>query len=132
SRFFAIAIVVAGSLSGTASAGVLVIINRALHEPDEPLLFLFGGFVALVAGKIVTVAGSQLLLARFAQGTILQLSIDLSAQIVRSPLRTVERHGEGRLLVTLTDDVSAVTWAAQRLPQLVMNGAVVAACSLYL
>jgi putative ATP-binding cassette transporter len=93
------------------------------------LLFAFG---ALAAGKIVATGASQLLLVRFSQGTILELSLTLCAKIVRGPLQLLEQRGSAQILVTLTDDVSSVTWAIQCLPQLAINAAVVAGCGVYL
>ncbi len=121
-----------GALAGLFSAGVLAIVSDALHRSaDLPvqLLLAFGG---LAAGKILATGASQLLLVRFSQGTILDLSLNLCARIVRGPLRLLEQRGSAQILVTLTDDVSSVTWAVQCLPQLAMNGAVLVGCSLYL
>ena len=121
-----------GALAGFFSAGLLAIVSDALHRgADMPALLLlaFGG---LAAGKILATGASQLLLVRFSQGTILELSLTLCAKIVRAPLRILERRGSAQILATLTDDVSSVTWAVQCLPQLAMNGAVLIGCGLYL
>ena len=121
-----------GALAGFFSAGLLAIVSDALHRgADMPALLLlaFGG---LAAGKILATGASQLLLVRFSQGTILELSLTLCAKIVRAPLRILERRGSAQILATLTDDVSSVTWAVQCLPQLAMNGAVLVGCGLYL
>ena len=99
--------------------------------PTIPLLVMLG-FVVLVAGKILSNLWSQLLLVRFSQDTILDLSLSLCAKIVRAPLRRSEQRGAANILVTLTDDVSWVTWAIQCFPQLIMNVAVVLGCGFYL
>jgi putative ATP-binding cassette transporter len=90
------------------------------------------GFIVLVAGKLLSNLWSQLLLVRFSQDTILDLSLSLCSRIVRAPLRRSEQRGAAHILVTLTDDVSWVTWAIQCFPQLIMNGAVVLGCGFYL
>jgi putative ATP-binding cassette transporter len=122
----------AGAVAGLLSAGLLAIISEALHRSGDmpPLLLL--AFAGLAAGKILASGASQLLLARFSQGTILEVSLTLCAKIVRGPLQLLEQRGSAQILVTLTDDVSSVTWAVQCLPQLAMNAAVVAGCGLYL
>jgi putative pyoverdin transport system ATP-binding/permease protein len=121
----------AGILSGLFSAGVLAVITRALHARGAPITIVVAFFV-LVAGKIAASAGAQLLLVRFSQGSILELSLSLCSRILDSPLRLIERRGAAAILTVLTDDVSSVTWAVQCLPQLATNGAVVIGCGAYL
>ena len=122
----------AGVMSGLLSAGVLALINYVLHHSSDHSLFMVVGFVVLVGGKLLSNLWSQLLLVRLSQDTILDLSLSLCAKIVRAPLRGSERRGAGNMLVTLTDDVSWVTWAIQCFPQLIMNAAVVLGCGFYL
>lgn len=121
-----------GVLSGLLSAGVLALINHVLHHPSEPSLLLLLGFIALVIGKLLSNLGSQILLVRFAQDTILDLSLSLCAKIVRAPLRRSEERGAANILVTLTDDVSWVTWAIQCFPHFIMNIALVLGCGIFL
>ena len=83
-------------------------------------------------GSLLSNLWTQLLLVRFSQDTILDLSLSLCSKIVRAPLRRSEQRGAANILVTLTDDVSWVTWAIQCFPQLIMNAAVVLGCGFYL
>ncbi|MFO0700818.1 MAG: cyclic peptide export ABC transporter [Nitrospira sp.] len=121
-----------GVLSGLLSAGVLALINYLLHHPSDHSLLFVLGFVGLVAGKIVTNLGSHILLVRFSQDTILELSLSLCAKIVRAPLLRSERRGTAHILVTLTDDVSWVTWAIQCFPQFLMSAALLFGCGVFL
>jgi len=121
-----------GVLSGLLSAGVLALINHVLHHSSEDSFLVVLGFVVLVSGKLLSNLWSQLLLVRFSQDTILELSLSLCAKIVRAPLRRSEQRGAANIFVTLTDDVSWVTWAIQCFPQLIMNVAVVLGCGFYL
>ena len=132
SRTMAWLMVCAGVMSGLLSAGVLALINQVLHHPSDHSLLVMLAFVVLVAGKLLSNLWSQLLLVRFSQDTILDLSLTLCAKIVRAPLRHSEQRGAANILVTLTDDVSWVTWAIQCFPQLIMNAAVVLGCGFYL
>lgn len=132
SRSMAWLMVCVGVLSGVLSAGVLALINYVLHHPSDHSSQVMLGFVVLVAGKILSNLGSQLLLVRFSQDTILDLSLSLCAKIVRAPLRRSEQRGAANTLVILTDDVSWVTWAIQCFPQLIMNVAMVLGCGVYL
>jgi putative ATP-binding cassette transporter len=131
-RTMAWLMVCAGVLSGLMSAGLLALINHVLHHVSDRSFLVTLGFLVLVAGKLLSNLWSQLLLVRFSQDTILDLSLTLCAKIVRAPLRRSEQRGASHILVTLTDDVSWVTWAIQCFPQLVMNVAVVLGCGLYL
>jgi putative pyoverdin transport system ATP-binding/permease protein len=132
SRTMAWLMVCAGVLSGLLSAGVLALINYALHHLSSHSLLLILGFVVLVTGKVLSNLWSKLLLVRFSQDTILDISLSLCAKIVRAPLRRSEQRGAAAMLVTLTDDVSWVTWAIQCFPQLIINVAVVLGCGFYL
>jgi putative pyoverdin transport system ATP-binding/permease protein len=132
SRGLAIMMLSAGVLSGIFSAGVLAFISRALNSGATVPDYVVLGFVALAVGKIVTNLVAQLLLVRFSQGTVLELSISLCEKILHAPLRAIEKRGSARVLATLTEDVSHITWAVQCLPQFAMNAAVVVGCGLYL
>ena len=132
SRSMAWLVVCVGVSSGLLSAGVLALINYVLHHPSDHSSQVVLGFVVLVAGKILSSLGSQLLLVRFSQDTILDLSLSLCQKIVRAPLRRSEQRGAANTLVILTDDVSWVTWAIQCFPQLIMNVAMVLGCGVYL
>jgi putative ATP-binding cassette transporter len=85
SRTVAWLMVSVGVLSGLLSAGVLALINHVLHHPSEHSSLVILGFIAIVAGKLLSNLGSQLLLVRFSQDTILDLSLSLCAKIVRAP-----------------------------------------------
>ena len=96
------------------------------------MLVLALGFAAVAAGKVISTAASQLLLVRFSQGAILDLSLNLCEKIVAAPLRQIEKRGLARVHAALTDDVGSVTWAVQCIPQLAMNVAVLLGCAAYL
>jgi putative ATP-binding cassette transporter len=121
-----------GVLSGLLSAGVLALINYVLHHPSDHSLLVLLGFIGLVVCKILANLGSQVLLVRFSQDTILNLSLSLCAKIVRAPLLRSEQRGAAHILVTLTDDVSWVTWAIQCFPQFLMSGALLLGCGIFL
>ena len=121
-----------GTLSGLMSAGVLALINYVVHHTSDHSLLVLLGFIGLVAGKILSDLGSHVLLVRFSQDTILDLSLSLCAKILRAPLRRSEQRGAANILVTLTDDVSWVTWAIQCFPGFLMSGALVLGCGIFL
>ena len=122
----------AGLVGGVCSAGLIALINTALHRADLSRTLLVGGFVALVAAKIVSNAVARLLLNQFAQRTLTHLCRDLSRKVLATPLRHLESVGIPRILATLTDDVAMLGWAVQNVPVLAMNVAVLIGCAIYL
>lgn len=122
----------AGVVSGLASAGVLATINRLLHRNEGETGWLLLLFVGLVIAKLACHILSQSLVARFAQKAIISFSLSLATRIANAPLSFIEKKGQAQLLATLTDDVSWVVWALQTAPQIVMNGAILVGCGVYL
>jgi putative ATP-binding cassette transporter len=125
-------LLVTGLLSGICSAGLLAVINVLVHQTGGLPRALALLFVALACVKIATHCLSQLSLVYLAQDTILELGLKLCAQVTRTSLRTLEKKGPSHILATLTDDVSALAWALQCVPSLIINGAVLAGGAVYL
>ena len=119
-------------LSGAASALVIALVHRSLTPGDIDLRLLIAGFAAAALTKAVTHYISQLMLVRFAQVGILQLCRTLCDRILSAPLDRIEAIGSARLLATLNDDVAVLSAAAQTLPSLVTNVAILVGCSAYL
>ena len=126
------AAVVAGLVSGAASAGLIALVNTAIHHARPSRSLLIAGFVGLVTTKVVSQALARLLLNRFTQRTLAELCRDLSRKVLATPLRDLEHVGIPRILATLTDDVAWLGWAAQNVPAVAMNAAVVLGCAMYL
>lgn len=122
----------AGLTAGLSSAALLALISHVLATQGGQAMWLLAAFVSLTLGKLLASLLAQLLLVRFTQGTILELSLTLARKVLDAPLRVLERRGGAQILATLSDDVSALTWAVQCIPQLAMNTAVVLGCSVYL
>src|SRR5262249_38781636 len=97
-------VIVTGLLGGISNTIVLVVINKALHgnlSVDSSLTWFFAAMCLVAAANK---ACSQILLVRFYSGTIFNLRIQLSRQILKAPLRHLERIGLNRLLTTFTED----------------------------
>lgn len=125
-------LVFSGLLAGLTSVGLLAVINSLLHRSQGIPHALAIAFVGLVLLKIATNAASQLLLVYFAQDTILNLGLELCKQIMKTSFRTLEKKRQPQILTTLTDDTSALAWSLQCVPNLIINGAVLAGCMAYL
>jgi len=118
--------------SGACNAGLIALINVAVHHPDSAAPALLLGFAALTLGKICTTFMSQLWLIRFSQQAIADLRRELVRKVLGVPLRRLEEIGAARLMVALTDDVNSVTAALFSFPTLAVNGAILLGGSVYL
>jgi putative ATP-binding cassette transporter len=125
-------VVFAGLLSGACNAGLLALINTALHSAgasSTPFIWYFAG-LGLV--KLVTSALSRVLLARCSHRTIADLRLALSRTILATPLPQVEAIGVPRILVTLTDDIQDMRTALLSIPSVALNTAILLGCAVYL
>jgi putative pyoverdin transport system ATP-binding/permease protein len=125
-------LLVTGFLSGICSAGLLAVINALVHQTRGLPHALALMFVALACVKVAAHCLSQLSLVYLAQETILELGLKLCAQVTRTSLRTLEKKGPSHIFATLTDDVTALAWALQCVPSLIINGAVLIGGAVYL
>lgn len=125
-------IAITSLLSGAFNAGLIAIINAALHRAATAGSFLAWIFLALVVGRLLTNLASQLLLTRFAQNLVAELRCSLVATILAVPLREVERTGPARLMVALTEDVQHITDGLRGVPNVVYNLALLLGGAAYL
>jgi len=123
--------VVAGLISGLASAGIIALINSALEESERTVV-LGIGFLAGVVLVVVTKAFSEVVLTRLGQDIIAQLRLHLCEQILRAPLRHVQELGRHRLLAALNEDTDVIAQAYVQIPLICVNGATVVGCLAYL
>jgi putative ATP-binding cassette transporter len=122
----------AGIAAGACGAGLIALINTALHRPDLSRPLLGAAFVALVLGKLGSTAFSAWLLNGFTLRTLTALCQDLSRRVLATPLRHVEQVGVHRILAALTDDIAMIGLAAQNVPMVATNVAVLVGCAVYL
>jgi len=118
-------------LSGACNMGLVALVTAALTTQRNVKAYVWG-FVALVAGKIITTFVSQALLASFAQGAVSNLRRELIHKILTVPLRRLEELGTPRILVALTDDVFNITQALLAIPIVFVNLAMLMGGAAYL
>jgi putative pyoverdin transport system ATP-binding/permease protein len=120
-----------GAISGLSTAALLAGINEVLRRHSAaPALVI--GFVGVLILKMTSTFASRLLLVRFAQDTVLDLSLGLSEKVIRTPFRRLELIGTGRILATLTEDIAILSTAILAIPTLTVHAAIVVSCSGYL
>jgi putative ATP-binding cassette transporter len=124
--------VIAGIISGACNAGLLAIFNAILKDADGPKYRLIWSFVALCLFLPLTRFVSEFLLALLSQGSLYDLRMKLSGQIIGASLRHLEEIGTHRLMAALTDDIPTITNALVFIPVLFINIAVVISGLVYL
>jgi len=99
----------AGTLSGIATAWLLATINAELHAPEGPTFSLLLRFAALcvlgIGGGVIAGRGNSFV----GQKIVAAMRKNISGNILRVPLATVERLGSHRLLAVLTSDVDTIS-----------------------
>lgn len=125
--------IVAGVVSGASNAGLLALINKAIHTPSPwTHRAMVWQFVALCLILPTARALSSYILSTLGQNTVLELRAQISRRILAAPLLRLEEIGSHRLLAALTQDVSTIVVAMQVLPTLFVNSAVVVGSLVYL
>ena len=125
--------ILAGVVSGASNAGLLALINTAIHTPrpwSHP--GMVGQFVALCLVLPTARAFSSNILSSLGQNTVLELPTQLTRRILAAPLLRLEEIGSHRLLAALTQDVTTIVMAMQALPLLFVHSAVVLGSLVYL
>jgi putative ATP-binding cassette transporter len=122
----------AGMISGATNIGLIAIINSALKNSAPPSRVLIVGFVWLCITLSFTKFTSEFLLINLGQGALLRLRMQLSSQILATPLRYLEEVGAHRLLATLIEDLPMITTALLAVPSLCINIAIAIAGLIYL
>jgi len=123
---------IAALFSGACNAGLIAMINSALHRGGSPGTALIVGFAALGFARILTSTVAQLALSSFAQATTARLRQDLSRKILAVPLRQLEELGTPKLMVALTEDILEITQATLGIPIFAVNLSVLLGGAVYL
>lgn len=124
--------IVAGIISGGSGTLVIALVNHILTLENPGMLRIILGFAGLCLAMLLTSFVSGYLLIRLAQGSIIELRLDLSKRILSTPLRVLEEKGPHRLLASLTDDVAAIMNAVSVSPMLITNLVIVLGCLGYM
>ncbi len=119
-----------GLVSGGGNAKLISMVNHAVDRASvsQSLLLFFG----LVCFTLTANLLSQFILIHLAQTAIYQMRLQLSRSILLSPLHHLERLGEHRLLISLTDDVRVLSQTVAVIPNLCVDLATIGGCLVYL
>jgi putative ATP-binding cassette transporter len=119
-------------VSGFGNAAMVAHINQALSASREQLVELGLRFLVIGVVVLITRTASQTLFMSLGQNAKASLRMKTIDRISGAPFAYVERQGSARSLGVLTQDLDAIVVLFVGLPGLVMNGAVIAGCLVYL
>ena len=126
-------VTVLAAASGAITAGLVAIGHRALLPAgDDPGTAIAIAFAALALGKLVSGYFAEVLLTRFCHASIAHLRAGLIERALHLPLAKFEKIGAPRVFAALAEDLAAINHALAALPAVIINGAIVAAASVYL
>jgi putative pyoverdin transport system ATP-binding/permease protein len=128
---FAVAIL-CGAVSGACSAGLIVIIHRAMSADAAARVQLAWAFLGLAALAPIMRFFSQVMLVRLTQAAMYQLMMGLASQVLGAPLRKLEEIGRNKITAVLTTDVAAVANGLTSLPALCLQTATLLTGLVYL
>ncbi len=124
--------IVMSLVSGFGNAGLVALINQALASPREQLVELGVRFFAIGVVVLITRTVSQTLFMSLGQNAKASLRMRTIERISTAPYASIERQGSARALGVLTQDLDTIVVLFVSLPGLMMNGAVIAGCLVYL
>jgi putative ATP-binding cassette transporter len=124
--------VLTGMLSGAGSATLMALMNLVLSRPAIHTNMMAAVFVGATLTVLFANLGSRLLLLRISGNAVLEMRVNLCTRILTTPLWRVETHGTGALIVTLTEDILAVSDTLAEFPLLCIHAAIICACLTYL
>lgn len=122
--------IITGLIGGFSSVGVIALINDTIIQ-DVPRISVVP-FISLTTVLFAVSVISQFLLIDFSQDTVYKLRLQLSQQILATPLQRIEQLGASQLLAILTKDIQSILDLVLIIPNFCINLAIVAGCILYL
>lgn len=119
-------------VSGFANAALVALINQALRASGARLLELGVRFALLGLLVLVTRVASQTLFMYLGQRAKARLRMQTIGRIAGASYRDLEQCGAARAMGALTQDLDSIVVFFISLPSIVMQGAVIAGCLVYL
>ena len=119
---------VAGALAGACTSGMVALVHRLVKggaAVSDPVL----SFFALWLGHGLFGVLSAVALGSLLQGVMLGLRMQLSTQLLATPLKAIEEIGQARLLSMFTHTIDSAVHALEGLPGMVSRLALL--CGLY-
>jgi len=132
SRLFMLIIVVTGVIGGLSNTAMIAVINAATHRGKSGGMLLVWLFIGISLLLVISRFASSTLLSYLNSRATLELNLQLSKQILATPLRRLEEIGANRLLSSLTGDIAAISSILPLFPVVVINLGIVVGSLAYL
>lgn len=121
-----------GAASGIATAALLAVTNRTLHDGSAALPTLLWSFAALcvlaLAGEVISDIGNNLV----GQRVIAMLRKDLCEKIMAAPIGQIEQFRSHRLVAALNQDIDTISSFSFMFSSLAIATATIVGCLAYL
>jgi putative ATP-binding cassette transporter len=121
-----------GAASGVATAALLAVTNRALHDGAGTLPTLLWSFVGLcvlaLAGEIISDIGNNLV----GQRVIAMLRKNLCEKIITAPIGQIEQFRTHKLITALNQDIDTISSFSFMFSSLAIATATIVGCLAYL
>ncbi|WP_163575820.1 multidrug ABC transporter permease/ATP-binding protein [Halomonas faecis] len=131
-RWAFVGVIVLSLASAGLGVGVIAFINQRLLDAFADPWRILPLFLGLIVLLLMVTLASQLALTTLGHYFVYRLRGQLIKRIMDTDIERVERIGSARLLASLSTDVSSVTVAFIRLPELVQGGVLTVGATLYL
>ena len=125
-------VIITSVIGGLANIVVLAVLNRSLSGAGNVAAALVWLFATMGLVAAVNKAMSKILLVRLYTGTMFNLRLEMSQQILKAPLRHLEQLGSHRVMTAFTEDTMIITNALIQLPSFFTNAMIVVGCLLYM
>jgi putative ATP-binding cassette transporter len=121
-----------GAASGIATAALLALTNRTLHDGSVALPSFVAGFAGLcalaLAGEVISDIGNNVV----GQRVIAALRKDLCAKIIAAPISEIEQFRSHRLIAALNQDIDTISTFSFMFSSLAIATATIVGCLGYL
>ncbi|MBO1255104.1 cyclic peptide export ABC transporter [Alteromonas sp. 5E99-2] len=133
SQWLFITATIAGVISGACGVLLLTVINSTISSPtmDDAMNMLWP-FIFYVTIGMLTRMLSLVLFHRLKEHVHANIRQFITSQVIAADYSKIERLGGAKVQSALTDHSQNVSDFFISLPRLIMNGAIVAGCLLYL
>ena len=132
SRLMIVAAIITSFIAGVGYTLLIALIKSALAGGSLTKPALIWSFVAFCLAIPLCGFAAQMVLLYLTSRAAYELRIQLSRQILASPLRQLESLGPHKLLATVTQDIGSVIELVTVLPQMLTQIAMMVGCLFYL
>lgn len=123
---------VASLIAGGFSSSIVGILNTALNNEHQNLIFYGAAFASVCVLGLLAGIWSEYLLISLGQSLALDLRMKLCRSILKTSVPNLHSIGRHRLYAVLTEDVESIANVCQLLPMLLINVALIVGCLAYL